>query len=159
MFDVADQMEIAERNEGTLLDTLVVERIHLRVKDWGERVLNTRCYERSVLEGVCNETLQKLNESRYIENHLIGQIDRVDNLLVAKGMDLETVSIHAGDVILGRDCGGLVLACALHERCPTLIVKKLAYTQQLSAHSLKMTYVSGPPCRCNPQEFKLAVAW
>ena len=106
-----------------------------------------------------NETLQKLNESRYIENHLIGKIDRVDNVLVAKGMDLETVSIHAGDVILGRDCGGLVLACALHERCPTLIVKKLAYTQQVSAHSLKMTYVSGPPCRCNPQEFKLAVAW
>ena len=50
------------RRDGLVLDSFIVERIHLQVKSVAEHIRNTSCYERSVLAGVLNLQAQRLSK-------------------------------------------------------------------------------------------------
>ena len=50
------------RRDGLVLDSFIIERIHLQVKSVAEHIRNTSCYERSVLAGVLTLQAQRLSK-------------------------------------------------------------------------------------------------
>lgn len=51
------------RRDGLVLDSFIIERIHLQVKSIAEHIRNTSCYERSVLAGVLNLQAKRLSKA------------------------------------------------------------------------------------------------
>lgn len=49
--------------DGLVLDSFIIERIHLQVKSVAEHIRNTTCFERSVLAGVLNLQAQRLSKA------------------------------------------------------------------------------------------------
>ena len=108
-FDIADQLA----QDPAVIDSFVVERLHLRVRAAAEHVRRLEGYEQSVLSRVLNE------QARVLQSHttkgLVGRTAPFPGLRSATVSDcLEFFGMHAhvGDFVQRGEDVAKVLACA-----------------------------------------------
>ncbi len=97
-----------------LHDQFIIERLHLIVRPHAERAKNTRRYEYTVLSGVLNAQLGRLNELRSdccLLDVTTVKIDGFDDAELGDHMDVMGMHISVGDLVFHRDVVGEVLGC------------------------------------------------
>ena len=112
MFDIAEQFLLDEENE--VFDQLVIERLHLAVKDHGERVDNLRQYERSILAGVLNAQIghvRKLRQGCALTDETVVSLPGYDHAYLADNMDVLGMNISVGDFVMRQCIAGKVCGC------------------------------------------------
>jgi len=132
LFDAALQLQA--RN--IVIDAFVIERIHLRVKRQAEVVKNLPAYERSVLSGCINEQCRE--GANPLIDGVVGCTTAVlQRASVGRQLLVGNVHIACGDVVYragGAREAGLVQTCAQEDGDLFLIVKTMAFVEQVSPY-------------------------
>ena len=156
MFDIAEQMLLGD--DGLLLDALVIERIHLRVKCFAEHVKNTRCFEQSVLRKVLEDQL-----SCSVAQHtpLRGAItEHTPTLFSSRALVCGTMRVECGDIVFENDMCGEVVRCICEAGTLNVIVDVLPRIREVSAHSVQVDTIDVvKDCCWLAGSISLAVAW
>lgn len=105
MADVPEQLT----RDGLILDTFVVERGHLKVKAVADDIDNTGRFERSVLAGVLNVSLNP--DSGSSPHALPAAVALGEGIFVAKTMRVHGVTMAAGDIVGFGESVGRVESC------------------------------------------------
>ena len=127
MFDVAEQLIID--NEWQVFDQLIIERLHLLVKNHADRIDNTICFERSVLSGVMNTqlaSLQQLKDACCISKRL--QRDPIPGFahaFLGDSLDANGMHMSTGDFILHNNVVGIICACVCERGTMLVIVQPM----------------------------------
>ena len=117
MLDIPEQ--ITQFN--AVLDCFVTERCHLKVKPIAENVLNTSCFERSVLEGVICTHHRDAADPEFCVNGLRGQTAAMDGIMVADKLEYFGLHLHVGDMLRRQDAFGTCVACLLDDKLYALV--------------------------------------
>lgn len=128
--DIAEQIE----RDGRVLDTLVVERMHLRVKRVSERIVNTLRFERSVLSGVVNLQFRSSAIILSDMHGLRGKTAEWQDATVADSAEYFGWHVFGGDVVLRGREAGKVIACGQNEYL-FVVVNPYLSISDLSSHS------------------------
>ena len=129
--DIPDQIEI----DSHVIDAFVIERIHLQVKWIAENVKKTSTFEKSVLAGVTNTSLNKTTKGK-IGAGLIGRTGEIaPGVTIADHMDLFGLQISCGDVVMCGGCCGEVGACCLEGDRLYVLVTRWVRVDVTSEHS------------------------
>ena len=161
-FDVADTMErdasLPERC-WTLIDSFVVERMHLRVRPLIENIDNTITLERSILAAVTCDQVRRLADRERIDG-LHGQTFRQGRSQYAKDVSFSNLHVSVNDVVIGdgKVCAE-VCACALDDNGTIfVVVETMRLVSNLSTHSNSWRFTgireNWPLLHCD-----LAAAW
>lgn len=96
-----------------MLDTFVIERTHLTVKQVADDVKNTHRFERSVMAGVLNITLKPTASGGW-SHALLGNVREMEGgILTSARMRVHGLNLAIGDVVMYREICGKVTACLL----------------------------------------------
>jgi len=120
--DIPHQVE----TDGFVIDSFVLERLHISVKSVADLTKNTERFERSVLSGVLNKHVRELQDLQ-VGSGLLGRItSRPDfpNLAFADHLDYDNMKLSIKDVVVqaGGHCCGVVIACVADMESFTLHV-------------------------------------
>ena len=109
-FDVADQLAI----DSVVVDTFVIERLHLRVRAAAEHCKKLNSYETSVLARVVNEQVRALHQGfggpRVLGRH--APFPGMPAANVADTLELDGVHVSVGDMVRRGQDVAKVVACA-----------------------------------------------
>ena len=133
MFDAAMKL----RDLPFLLDTLIIERLHLRIKAVADSVLNTVCFERSVLASAITSQWRVLNDNDLNTFGLRGPTAILPGTFAIVSDQLEANGNHisAGDIVFNGEAAGLVKTCACENGSLFVIVECMQLIAVVSAHS------------------------
>jgi hypothetical protein len=108
-FHIPGQLE----RDAMVLDTFVIERLHLVVKAVAEPINNTRSSERSLMVAVLNVTTKPAKVSDFA-NAMLGRVHCAgEGVYIAKKMLVHGWHVEDGDVVCTGDRCGVVRACLL----------------------------------------------
>ena len=133
IFDVAEQWLEHE----CVLDAFVIEKEHLRARDWCDRVDNTSVYETSVLSGMLHAQVASLNELGP-QAQLLGKaapFPGFPDALVADNLTVNGVCLSVGDFVFSGTIAAEIVACVKEEGEFLLVVDTLALVARISSHS------------------------
>ena len=109
-FDVAEQLAI----DSVVVDTFVIERLHLRVRAAAEHIKKLESYETSVLSRVVNEQFRALQEGfgghRVLGRH--APFPGIPAAKVADTLEFDGVHVSVGDIVRRGQDIAKVVACA-----------------------------------------------
>jgi len=110
LFDVAEQFDMDDE----VFDQLIIERLHLAVKEHGERVDNKTRFERSVLSGVLNSqigALKHLRKGCCLTDKTVLPLPGYEHAYLADNMDMLGMHISVGDLVMHQNIIGQVCGC------------------------------------------------
>ena len=130
MMDVAEQMENCE----VVLDTFIIERLHLRAKRISELVKLIWAFEKATMAGLVNEQFgDPLRERRPFFDGLTGhRTFDYDGIKVGDDMQVGALHFSAGDVVfMGAQEAGEVVLCCEQDDAHLFIVKEFVFLEQV----------------------------
>lgn len=153
MFDVAEQLIIDMDLQ--VFDQLIIERLHLLVKQHAERCDNTTRFERSVLSGVVNSqvaALHQLRDACCISSRLQRlPIPGYEHAFLGDSLDAQGMHMSTGDFILHKDVVGIICGCVCELGTLLAIVQPMQkvmgivnYIIHITLSEHRKTYGSNP---------------
>lgn len=143
-----------------VLDTFIVERLHLRIKSVADPVLNTRRFERSVLASAITSQYRVLCDESLSTFGLRGSTARLPGTLavVADCLESNGNRISVDDIVFNGDRAGSVRACASEANSLYIVVELMNKVADVSAHSARWQ-PSGLVEVWPVEPVELALAW
>ena len=130
-FDIFDQLETDDQ----VVDSLTLERLHLRIRSVADACATLRDFERDALAGVINNHAQKCNTCVGLTAAAgrFADFPGVAGAQITDWVDVAGARFHVGDVVLfGSELVGFVVACAFQEDKLYLAVDELRKDERSS---------------------------
>ena len=110
LFDIILQL----RQDEMLHDQLVVERLHLRMKEPAEKVDNLRRWERSLLAEAINHQIQDLRLLKgpcHVMANKVAHLAEFPNAIFCNRMRIMGMTLTAANVVFWHDSARIILTC------------------------------------------------
>ena len=131
VFDVAEQMKM----DSMLHDQFVVKRLHLIVKKHGERIDNLRIFSRSVLAGCLNTQIAELRQMKKFVRLVQTETATFNGAQIADSMEVLGMHLSVDDLVVKDNFLGAILACAMEDDQPLLVVALFQCRSRTSYYS------------------------
>ena len=166
LWDIIDQFEA----DFDVFDSLIVERIHLRIKKGCDPIENTRSFERSALAAYLHTHAKSLKDATPLGNQLRGRQQALPDhpeIHIADEMIAEGIMLRIGDIVLENPAAaeggvasraGEIKACLVENGEFFVVLRPAKVLGRISASSGAYRF-EGPLKLSDPARLELAVAW
>jgi hypothetical protein len=120
-----------------VLDAFIIERTHLVVKGIADHIDNTRCFEQSLLSGICTQAFEYAAVAEAGDG-LVGRcapLPGFPGVHVADKLSVLNIEVSVDDIIVRGADAGVVVACALEVGRLLVVVDLLVQTGIRSSHT------------------------
>ncbi len=138
LFDLILQL----RRDGMLHDQLVVERLHLRMKEPAEKVDNLRRWERSVLAEALNHQIQDLRLLKgpcHVMDNKVAHLAEFPNAVFCNRVRIMGMTLAASDVVFWQEHAGMIVICGLEDDDFFVLLELWTKLEDLTAHASTWT--------------------